>query len=402
MPVRLTAIEQEEALKQGSSELKFLLAREQVDEALQAKFFSVGIISVPKFATIVSDEAEMKTLLKDEFELDATTDLASRVKVSSVIVAYKSAQGRTAQVAVVEGELEAKHLTRPLGVTEYTSMRSSWEQKWWPLDDSSMPSRAYLESRCNDLESGDMRAETLTSILNRDEDSVEGFQSFWDLSGNLQLKRSNCTVAEPANPEALRKRIKLMGTGIMMIALRNTNRPAIQNCTPQDWEDYLQYLLGDYVWNLVGKNADGSTVACPSWNQLLVYELAIRKKMYNDMTSHGLPLRTSLRNAYNCPVTKERFFTTPVALSSINKRPLAFNDQDNSKKQAKGGKGGEEREGKGGGEGERAGGRERRREREHCHGNISRKIQVQLLIYCIEFALPGHVRYITSNSHCLD
>ena len=182
MAINLTAAEITAALGKGSSELKFLLSREEIEEELQAKFFHVGITTLPKFATIAEGDAEMKQILKDSFGLDGAADIASRVKVASVLVAYHTAQSRSEKMAEIEGEMSSKRLLKPLTTSEYQSMRQAWENKYWPLEDSQTPGRVYVEKRANDIESGDIRAEPLTSILSRDEDQVESFVSFWAVS----------------------------------------------------------------------------------------------------------------------------------------------------------------------------------------------------------------------------
>ena len=325
MAIILSPAEQSAALLRGSSDLKFLLAREEVDEDIQAKMFHVGITSMAKSATIAEDEKELKTLLKESFSLDSTTDILARVKVASITVAFKAARARTEKVAEIEGELQTKRMQKPLSAHEYQSMRMAWEGKYWPLDDSQTPGRSYVERRADELEGGDWRPEPLTAVLSRDEDQAESFISFWDAAGQLQLKRGGNSMPEPSNSEALRKRIKIMGVNMMWLGLKHTNRPTLQGVTPQDFEDYLGYLLGEHVWQLAGRSAEGSTVALPSWNQLLTYEFAIRKKAYNDMAA-GVPFKQALRDAYKDPVTKERFFTTPLAMSSSNRKPFAFND----------------------------------------------------------------------------
>ena len=180
MPIRLTAQEETDALLLGSSDIKFLFARETVEQPLQAKFFHVGITTMARFAAVARDEDDLKKMLRDEFELDAAADLASRVKVAGVLVAFKAAQSRSERVTEIEGEMSAKRLQKPLAMSEYVAMRTAWEQRYWPLEDSQTPGRSYVEKRCDDLESGDFRHEPLTSILSREEDTSECFISFWD------------------------------------------------------------------------------------------------------------------------------------------------------------------------------------------------------------------------------
>lgn len=353
----LTPAQHAEAMLRGSSELKFLLAREEVPEVLQGKLFHVGIHTLARFSTVVDNAAELKAMLVADFGIDGAVSLALKVQVASVIVAFNAARIRTEKFAEVEGELQSRRLQKPMATSDYSAMRQAFEQKWWPLEDSNCPGRSYMEKRADDLESGDFRAEPLTTVLSRDEDQSECFQSYWDSAGQLQLRKGGTTVAEPQNPEALRKRIKLMGTSLMMLAIRHTNRANLQELVPQDWEDYLGYLLGDFVWLLTGRAADGSTVANPTWAQLLIYEFQIRKCAYHSIATTGSTLKEALKACCKDATIKERYFTTPVALSSTSKRPLAFNEIGEIPKRIRGNGRGRGRGAEGKGKGRQKGGR---------------------------------------------
>lgn len=330
---QLTADERTAAMAKGSSELKFLLAREEVPEDLQAKFFHVGICTLAKFASIADTPQELKDMLKDDFGLEATASLQVRVQVASTLVAHRAAKTRSEKFAEVEGEMESKRLQKPLSSSDYQAMRTAWEQKYWPLEDSGTPGRSYMEKRADDLESGDFCPEPLNTILSRDEDQNDCFTSFWDATGKLQLKKGGTTVAEPQNPEQLRKRLKLMGVALMMLGLRHTNRANLQGLVPQDFEDYACYLLGDFCWLLTGKAADGNTVATPSWSQLLIYEYQIRKAAYRLLATTSKTFKEALKECSKDATIKERYFTTPVALASSSPKVYAFNSD------TKGGKG---------------------------------------------------------------
>lgn len=361
-PLVLTAEEKDAAMLKGSSELQFLFASKQVSSDVQAQFYHSGICTTENFASIVENHGELKLLLKDDFGVDPATDLATRVMVSNVLVSWDASKSRVSKLTELEGEYQARRMQKPLAVSEYNSMRLAWEKKFWKLDDSHMPGKSYMEARADALESGDLRAEQLTAVLSRDEDQSDTFQSFWDSAGQLQLRKGGTVVAEPPNPEALRRRLKLVGMSIMLLGLRHTNRPTLQGYTPQTTEDYLGYLLGEFVWQLTGRAADGSTVLSPAWSQLLVYDFNIRKKAFFLMNDIGTPFVTALSEAWHCPVVKERYFTTPVALSSTMKRPFAFNDDPNLPKAQKttkgkggGGQGRGKGSGKSGGKGKKGG-----------------------------------------------
>ena len=331
-PINITPQEAAAAMEKGSSDLKFLLAREEVTEDLQAKLFHVGITTVAKFSTIAENQAELKQVLKDDFGLDSSADLQARVLVASVLVAFQSSRARTERFAEIEGDLNAKRLQKPLATSDYQAMRKAWETKWWPLEESQAPGRSYMEKRADELESGDFRAEPLTMVISREEDQSECFLSFWDSAGQLQLKKGGGSAAEPHNSESLRKRITIMGVCLMWLGIRHTNRSYLQDINPQLFQDYLTYLLGDFCWQLTGKAADGSTVMTPAWSQLLIYEFSIRKQAYHLVSNGEGTFSECLRRAMKDPTTKERFFTTPVAMAASVKRPLAFNDDQSGKR----------------------------------------------------------------------
>lgn len=321
MPITLTADEEEAAMKVGSSELKFLFDRERVPSEVQAKFYHIGVVTNAKLSAFAGSSDELKEVLAKEFEIDAKKSLAERVMVANILCVYQTAASRTTKLDEIAGELEARHMPKPLPMSEYTGMISNWETKWWPLEEKDKPSRGYLEKKADEIEQGELRAEALTSVLSYYEDDPDLLTTVWDASGTLKMKKGAASVAEPANPEQLRHRITLLGTGLMCLAIRNPNRAYLQGLTPQNFQAYLSYLLGDFVWQLTGRSSEGMTVAKPSWQQLLIYEIEIRKKAWRSVYTSSMPFGQALENAWRDPVVKERFFTTPVAFSALS-RPM--------------------------------------------------------------------------------
>jgi hypothetical protein len=343
MPIVLTAAEATIALTKGGADIVFLLGAESVDIDTQAKLFSIGVTDVPKFSVFAKDETELTELLRDEFGLDKTAGLAKRAQIGNILIAFQRAQSRTTKEAELEAEFAAKRMTRPLRTTEYGSMRTTWEAKWWHLDDKQCPSRSYLEERCDQLESGDFHVEALSKVVSREEDIDPAVQTFFDGTGKLQIKKGCAEVALPMNPEQLRARVKIWGIAIMMLGMKHANQGSFQGLTPQHIENYLGYLLGDYCFGLTGRCSTGETVSAPSWAQLLLYENQIRKTMYGLMMEESIPAPVALQQAWKDPVVKERHFTTPVALSASNKKPwdsYSGNKGDRGDKGGKGGKGG--------------------------------------------------------------
>lgn len=315
MAIVLSADETDAAMLAADAGLKFLMAK--VDLAEQAKLYHIGITTVEAFGAFAADAAELKVVLKDNFGLDPAASLAARVKVAGFVIAFESAKVRGTAAAQIDMEMQIRRLPKPLPVTEYGAMRTAWEQKWWKLEDKEVPSRSYLEKRASELEEGEYRAESLQTVMHREQEGEEALLPTWDLSGSLKLRKANSTVPDPTSPEQLRSRLHLLGVAIAMLAMRHTNRTYLQDMSPQTINQYLAYLLGDYVYNLVGRSSEGLTVMAPTWTQLLLYELEVRKKAWSMVARGKEPtFASALDAACLCSVTKERFFTTPMALAA--------------------------------------------------------------------------------------
>ena len=109
-----------------------------------------------KLSNLVETAVELKTLLKDDLGLDSSASIGERVIVSSILVAYHASKSRTDKANDVEGECDVKRILKPLAASDFHSMRSAWESKYWSLEDSEVPGRSYLERRLEELEAGDI------------------------------------------------------------------------------------------------------------------------------------------------------------------------------------------------------------------------------------------------------
>ena len=361
MPLVLTADEKALALEKGSSELKFLFEKNGVDNDLQAFLLHSQICTVAVFATIASSSDELKTLIKDEFAVDIAAGLQQRVRVANLLVCWEAAQCRTKRQSELEGELATKHLVKPMASSEYNAMRLAWESKFWAVEDEMVPARSYLERRAEDFEQEDYKAEPLTAVINKDQDDNETLTPVWSSSGALQMKKSSQSIEEPKNAEQLRKRIKILSMGLMFLGLRHSNRAFLQDLNPQIFEDYVCYLLSEHCFLMTGKSAEGFSISGPSWAQLLLYEFQVRKRAWQLVQNENQKFRDALKAAYRDPVVKERFLTTPVALTSSAQPKRSWDssgstaEQPATGKRAKANKKGGR--GKGGGKGSGKGGR---------------------------------------------
>ena len=320
-PLQLTPEQEAEALKKGNADLKFLLERNEVPASIAAKWFHAGVTSMERFSNIANDVADLLTVLKDHLGLDQAASLEQRVQVASVTCAWSNARARIQRAAEVEAELDTKEWRKPIATSEWLAMKSGLEKSVGTLDERYTPAKEYVEKKLQEVESGDYRAEEMCEVVSREEVDPDSLVPQWDSKGNITVRKGSTKVKDPENPEALRQRLTVMRNAYQMVALRHTNRPELQGDYVKVFEDFKDYLLGEHVFGLNAKDAEGLTVAAPPFRLVLSYEKAIRKEAARKMNQEGMPYPTALRAAWRDSTVKERHFTTPLAL--VAKRPSA-------------------------------------------------------------------------------
>ena len=305
-----------DALKLGSSDLRFTLGRNDVPDTVQAHFFENGVVTVNKFSSFFRDEQDLIEVLRTEFNIDAAASLAERAQVASVICSWKDTLTKAKRQAEVEAEMSTREWTKPIPVGDYVQLRNFFQTTVGHVEDRVMPSKEYLEKKLQELENGEFRAETLAEVVSKDEIDPDVLVPIFDSKGSLSVKKGSTNVPLPTGPEQLRRRVNVMQNCLMMLALKHVNREEIQDVSKEVFDKYKDYILGDYVWGLSSTDLNGQQIQTPPWSLVLSYEHAIRKRAYTLMQTERLMIGAALEKAWKCPTTKERHFITPLALYS--------------------------------------------------------------------------------------
>jgi len=311
----------QEALQKGSSDLKFILTRNDVADDLQAAFYKNEVTTIQKFSSFFRTEEDLVEVLKESFGTDSGTSLRSRAQVAAVICAWRETQTKQRRQMEVEAEMDTREWTKPIATGDYINMRNAYMKVYGRLEDKVTPSKEYLEKKLQELENGEFRAETMAEVVSKDEVDPDVMVPIFDSKGSLTVKKGATTIPLPTGPEQLRRRLTVMVNAILMLAIKHTNREEIQDVTRDIFERYKDYVLGDYVWGLSSTDLHGNQVQTPPWTLVPSYEQAIRKKAYSLMVTDGLKLGAALEEAWKCPTTKERHFITPLALYSKRSYP---------------------------------------------------------------------------------
>ncbi len=306
-----------------SAELDYLLTKEGVPPELQTRLREAGILTLRHFAGLATDSDGVRTLLREDLGVEPT-GLANKVTISKFLAAWESARARSTKMATMEAEAEARREPKPVLTTDFKAMKEAYETKWWALESAQVPNRSYIERISEGIEKGEPRAEPLSEVLNYEEGDTDLMKAIFDSDGSIKAIKTATTVPLPRDAEELRKRINLLGRGWMFVGAQQSSCVYLKDLSPQLFQDYLDYLLGPYVLQLAARDDNGNVSSSPPWKLVLSYEHEIRRKAMR-MVEKGSMLKDALREAWNDPLTKERFFTTPLAMQPLvnrgSKRP---------------------------------------------------------------------------------
>ena len=311
----------EEVLRSAATDLRFLLSRNDVSDAIQLELYRRKVNTVAKFSTFFRGDDDLVQVLAQNFNTDAAAGLDQRAQVAAVMVSWKESVTKVKRQAEVEAEMGSRDWARPVPNSDYILLRNAYQSAFGPMEDKVTPSKEYLEKKLQELEHGEFRAESMTEVVSRDEVDPDVMVPLLDSRGNFSVKRGSSTVALPTGPEQLRRRLSVMQNALLMMRLKYTAREEIADVEKDVFDKYKDYLLGDFCWGLASTDLHGNQIHTPPWSLVISYEQAIRKKAYSLMTLEGLTFDKALPAAYKDPVTKERHFITPLALYAKRAHP---------------------------------------------------------------------------------
>ena len=252
MAIRVAAGDVSKFMESAGADIKFLFDRKGVDQEFAVKLYSIGVTSVELFAVFAKDQADMEEILKTHFEID-TVDILSRVKAGKIFVALQAARTRTAKQIEQDGDCDVRRVPKDIPLASLAAMHGEFEKAHWALDEKQRPARSYLERKLDEIEKDDLKAETLEEVVSVDEDDPDMLRTEWRPDGQLRAVRVGTKVSLPKGPEELRKRLALLGNSLIYAGYQQVHKVYLKHLNPQVFVEYVEYLLGDFVWKLASR-----------------------------------------------------------------------------------------------------------------------------------------------------
>ena len=308
-------------------DLAFLLDDRLVDSTTQKHLCDAGFSTIGVFALLADTRAEVRAMLKSApfsldpdataLEDDPTEKVRRRVAQARVIDAWETAQVRVEERRKAEATQRASGLPHALPVSVHIAFRRDYEAVYGRADDKAFPSDSLIDKRLQDIEQGDLQAETLDLVITKEEQSDGVMGAVFDADGTLRVKKGTQKVMLPGDAEALRRRIHVLGITWTVAKLSHPARGWLQSATPDVWREHLDHVLGDEVYGFKITSSSGDRSSRSSWKTLLAYEFQLRKEAIRMVNFESSDFKTAMVRARSSTELREKHFVTPCILDVV-------------------------------------------------------------------------------------
>lgn len=287
--------------------------------------------SVALFAAMADTKQEARTALGRDLGIDPAANAGARAALASVVAAWQQSHDTAEKERSVKAEARAMGLPKPLLQTERQAMRVAVERNLGAMDEREEPAPDYLALKLEEVESGDLQASSLDEVGCVKDDLHGQLQSSLDASGRLRIVKEKKKAKMPTNSEELRAKIKVECNTMLMLAARFRNKPWFADLTAKTFQRYVDYLLGEKVYQLQIPKGDGSSqtmAANPGWDLMINYEHKLRKEAYRRASREGKSLPVTLEEVTNDASLKEIHYVTPLTLELARRHTSAASAAD--------------------------------------------------------------------------
>ena len=315
MPLQgLTEAERTAAEEAAQSDLKWLMADNEVPQAVQQALYHGGYTKVKIFAGLGESRTEVRDALRTDFGLSTADGVAARQQVALTVAAWDAAREFVSRETSRRAEAQASRFPRAITSIEHIAMRDAFERKYGRIREGETPSVHFLGRKTEDIENDEPRPEQLKQVTSKEDAEVEFLHAEVGENGQIRVNRGSRDGGSPSTPEELRAKHKLIGNAWIFLRTKHENRFWLKDLEPQDFFRLSDHVLGKNCLGLrVASGRSGSHLG-PKWEIILDYEFQIRKKAYDLVLRDRKTLREGIETACRDAELRDLYLITPLTL----------------------------------------------------------------------------------------
>ncbi|CAK9048563.1 Signal peptide peptidase-like 2B (SPP-like 2B) (SPPL2b) [Durusdinium trenchii] len=266
----MAGLSQEEKIASLQPDFQGLLDARGVDAVMQAALFDAGIPSIAMLSAVATDRDALLEVARAELGIDIGARPRDAIKFAALYLSWQSAVKRRVAMDELDADATAHKQPKAVPGVEMQLYRAEFEKRFFKLKDAECPGKPSFEDVCEQLDSGEFRPMALRHFGSRaEEDDAE--------TGSLHLGKAGLT--------------------------------------PFTAIEYLNYICSKNVAQLESLVVDEVALHRPSLKLIMSYEFQMRKEAV-EQVNKGDTWVTALREVVKNADVRERFFSTPLAVTS--------------------------------------------------------------------------------------
>ena len=307
-----------------TADLSYLWEESGVSEQLQFDM-AAHYKTVRLFSAIGDDRPSVRAAMTADFGLDPTANAAARASLATVVSAWESSKDFTETENRLRAEARALGSPKVVTTGDKLAMRKAVENVFGKIPDKECPCVAYIASKMEELEEGELIASPMDEMVSREEATPTELElsSSIDTVGRLRVTKQKIKAKLPCTTEEFRTKMKIECNLWLMLAAKFRNKAVLQNLSPASFDAFAKYILGEKVLliKVPAPSGVGTTELNPPWSVILGYELAMRKAAFKLAMDDpvNLPIGLALANVIRDSELKELYFTGAIALSGMKR-----------------------------------------------------------------------------------
>ena len=300
-----------------ADDLAYVLQESGVPRDLQGRLGHATVVNLKTFSRMAGTEEGFREWLTNGLRINPA-DVPMQVATANFVCAWEASRLRVSRKLELEAEERASKVPRTVLTADHVRLRVRYAAEvndGRTMLERDLPSPITIEQALEQLEDGELKAEDLASVSSLAEETDDSFDAHFGRDGKVKFKKAKQSVAPPATPEQLRYRLRLLAAKWHMLKLRLPDHAILADYSERAFSRHVEYILGPDVAGLEAQDAAGHAVGRPNWQTVLSYELQVRRMACRYVNEAGITLAAALEQAARDSGLKERYLTTPMAVS---------------------------------------------------------------------------------------
>ncbi len=329
MPVReCTEEEVNSLIGTMAPRLVFLLEERRIPRPVIAAIGRDDVLTVAQFSKTGRNEEGFYSWVEDDLGIKVG-DQGGRSLQARMADAWEASKRHKEEAESMAGRTRAMGLQPELQRGDQVALRKQYRDLAGAIEDDEYPSYSYLNNRLEELEEGELVAETLDEVTTRQmelrqpTDNLGGIA--WNKKGEPILKKNRVRGSLPTDTEAYRRTDRVMRTHWALVRLRQGDRPFLRGLDSTFWTTHVEQMLGKDIHGYSVRDEYDRVIVKLSWADFLNFDQEVRKRAVRQVNETQATLADAINESRKDNELRTKFLVQRLAVAHLLPQPSGEN-----------------------------------------------------------------------------